>query len=40
LDKKKSHLVGSKNAWIKGGLASYLLRVKSMLGLSRVRADL
>jgi len=30
---KKSHCVRSKNTWVKDGSASYLLRVKSMVGL-------
>jgi len=30
--KKKSLWVGSISTWVKGGLASYLLRLKSMLG--------
>jgi len=31
---------GSKSTWVKGGLASYLLWVKSKLGLCRGRAHL
>jgi len=34
----KSHRVGSKSTWVKGGSASYLLQVKSMLGLGQVRS--
>jgi len=39
-DQKKSPRVRSKSTCAKGGSASYLLRVKSMLGLGRVRAHL
>jgi len=35
-DQKKSLRVGSKSTWVKGGSASYLLWVKSKLGLGRV----
>jgi len=38
--KKKSLWVGSKSTWVKGRAASYLLRVKSMIGSGRVRAHL
>jgi len=38
--KKKSHCVGPKSTWVKAGSASYLLWVKSVLGLDRVRAHL
>jgi len=37
---KKISLGRVKSTWVKGGSASYLLRVKSMLGLGRVRAHL
>jgi len=37
---KKSHWVGPKNAWVKDRLASHLMRVKSMLGLGKVRGHL
>jgi len=33
---KKSHQVGSKSTWVKAGSASYLLKVKSMLGSGQV----
>jgi len=37
---KKSLWVGSKSTWDKGKSASYLLQVKSNLGLGRVRVHL
>jgi len=40
LQVKTSHRVGSKNSWVKGGSAPYILWVKSMLGLVRVRSHL
>jgi len=39
-DKKKYLQVGSESTWVKGGSAFYLLRVKSRLGLGRVKAHL
>jgi len=39
-DQKKSLRVKSKSTWVKGGSASYLLRVKGKLGLGRVTAHL
>jgi len=35
LGQKNSLRVGSKGTWVKGGSASYLLRVKSQLGLGQ-----
>jgi len=37
---KKSHQVRSKNTWVKPGSATFLLRVRSMIGLGRVKAHL
>jgi len=40
LGQKKSLWAGSKSTWVKGGSASYLLRVKSKLRSGWVRAHL